>query len=159
YRGLREVSHGGDLDGFCSMLLRMTDEKFTVAILANAEPGKPHTSPQRLAYQLVDIFLADKLAPLPTLNSNVSPNSYDVLTGRYDPGIQGVIVTISKQGTHLFAQTADGPEDELFPRSVTEFFSQSGGEITFVKDSSGKVVKFIGNSQGSDVVAPRVNDA
>jgi CubicO group peptidase (beta-lactamase class C family) len=162
YRVLREISHGGDLDGFCSMLLRMPDEKLTVAIVANVEPGKPDASPQRVAYGLVDIFLADKLAPLPTVNTRVSPKSYDDLTGRYDPGFQGVIVTITRRGTHLFAQSANGPEmgpeAELFPKSDTEYFSKLGGQITFVKDSSGKVVKFIGNSQGSDVVAPRVND-
>ena len=58
----------------------------------------------------------------------------------------------------LFAQTADGPEAEIFPKSDTEFFSKLGGQITFVKDSSGKVVKIIGYGDGSDLVAPRVNN-
>jgi CubicO group peptidase (beta-lactamase class C family) len=92
YRGLQEISHGGDLDGFCSMLLWMPDEKFTVAILANADPGKPDASPQRLAYRLMDIFLADKLAPLPTVNTKISPNSYDGSDGplrRRDRGSYG----------------------------------------------------------------------
>jgi CubicO group peptidase (beta-lactamase class C family) len=45
YRGLREIEHGGGLDGFSSWLLRLPKEKFTVAILANAEPGRPAPPP------------------------------------------------------------------------------------------------------------------
>jgi len=142
------------------------DEKFTVTVLENASPGRTNAMPQLLARQLVDIFLADKLAPLPIANTNVSPKSFDALTGRYDPGIKGVIVTISRRGTHLFAHTAEGPEDEIFPKSDTEFFSKFGGQVTFVKDSSGKVVKIIGHTDGSAalwpgvvLVAPRLNDS
>lgn len=116
--------------------------------------------PQLLARQLVDIFLADKLAPLPIVNTNVSPKSYDALAGRYDLGIQGFIVTISRRGAHLFAQTANGaepgPEDEIFPDSDTEFFSKFGGRVTFVKDSSGNVVKIIGHTDGSPALWPGV---
>jgi CubicO group peptidase (beta-lactamase class C family) len=61
YRGLRDISHGGSMSGFTSMLLRIPDEKLTVTVLANANPGRPNASPSRLAYQMVDIFLADKL--------------------------------------------------------------------------------------------------
>jgi len=93
-----------------------------VTVLANARPGKTNAQPDRLVQQLVDIFLAEKFAPLPIVNTNVSPNSYDALTGRYDFGIQGVILTISRRGTHLFAQRAGAPDDELFPMSDTEFF-------------------------------------
>jgi hypothetical protein len=158
HRGLREISHGGGLNGFSSYLLRVPDEKCTVTVLANTQPGRTNAQPDRLAQQLVDIYLADKLAPLPIVNTNVSPNSYDTLTGRYDVGIQGIILTISRRGTHLFCQSTDGqPEAEIFPKSDTEFFSKKGAQITFVKDSSGKIVKMIVRSD-SDLVAPRVND-
>lgn len=158
HRGLREIWHGGGLPGFLSQLLRVPDEKFTVTVLANARPGRTNAIPFVLAQQLVDIFLAEKLAPPPTVNTNVSPNSYDALTGRYDFGIQGIILTISRRGSRLFAQTTGGPEGEIFPKSDTEFFSKLGGQITFVKGSSGKVVNIIGYGDGSDLVAPRVND-
>jgi CubicO group peptidase (beta-lactamase class C family) len=169
HHGLWEISHGGGLNGFLSFLLRVPDETFTVAVLANASPGRTNAIPLVLARQLVDIYLADKLAPVPNVNTNVSPKSYDALTGRYDSGIQGVIVTISRRGTHLFAQTANGPEmgpeEEIFPKSDTEFFSKFGGQITFLKDRSGKVVKIIGQSDGSATLwpgmvlfAPRMNE-
>jgi len=167
HRGLLEISHGGGLEGFLTQLLRVPDEKFTVAVLANAMPGRTNAIPLLLAQQLVDIFLADKLAPLPIVNTNVSPSSYDALTGRYGPWLPGVNLTIRKGGTHLYGQIAEGPEmgaeAELFPKSDTEFFSKTGAQITFVKDTSGKVVKIIVHGTvlfwgEVDLVAPRVND-
>jgi hypothetical protein len=160
HRGLREISHAGGLNGYHSFLLRVPDENFTVTVLANAQPGRTNAMPDLLAQQLVDIYLADRFAPLPTVNTNVSPKSYDALTGRYGPVLPGVNLTISRRGTRLFGQGSDGqPEAEIFPKSETEFFSKTDAQIAFVKDGNGKVVKIIVHSGGLDLVAPRVNDA
>ena len=157
-RGLHEIWHSGSVPGFNSLLLRVPDEKFTVAILANVDPGQTNAAPDHLAYQLLEIFLADKLASLPIVNTNVLPNSYDALTGRYE--FLGKILTISRRGTQLFAKNADHPERELFPESDTKFFSKVvDAQITFVKDSSGKAVKLIVHQNGLDVVAVRAKDS
>ena len=164
YRGLREIGHNGGLPGFKSILLRLPDEEFTVAILANARPGRTNADPQDLARPLAEIFLTGKLAPLPIVNTNVSSKSYDSLTGRYDfiPGPVwisdgGATMSISRRDTHLFAQYAGGPEHEIFAMSDTEFFwGRTGTQITFVKDSSGKAVKLIIHNSGFDLAALRV---
>ncbi|HEX4349200.1 MAG TPA: serine hydrolase, partial [Verrucomicrobiae bacterium] len=157
HRGLREISHGGGLDGFSSFLLRLPDEKFTVAILANALPGRKSADPGRVAHQLVDIYLVDKLAPLPIANTNVSATSYGTLTGRYE--LLGKIMTISRHGPHLFEQYADQPEAEMFPESNTKFFFKVvDAQITFVKDNSGNAFKLILHQNGFDTVGPRVQD-
>jgi CubicO group peptidase (beta-lactamase class C family) len=157
YRGLREISHGGLMSGFRSYLVRLPDEKFTVAILVNTSPGRSNIDPMFGARRLVTIFLADKLAPLPTVNTNVSPKSYDALIGRYD--LWGSIMTVNKRGTHLFEQIAGGPEREIFPQSETEFFWKGMDvQITFVKDSNGKAVKLIFRNYGMDLDAPRVKE-
>ena len=142
HRGLREIMHGGSVPGFRSWLRRGPEEKFTVAILANSRPGRTNAIPQELTQQLVDIFLADKLTPLPSVNTNVSPKAYAALTGRYELG--GQIVTISRRGPHLFVQYAGAPEAEIFPQSDTQFFLKGGNaQITFVKDESGNAVKLL----------------
>ncbi|HVS73346.1 MAG TPA: serine hydrolase domain-containing protein [Phycisphaerae bacterium] len=74
YRGLRDISHGGAVQGFTSMVVRLPDEKFTVIVLANAN-GRPDASPERLAYQLVDIYLANNLAPAAAVDTGGSPTS------------------------------------------------------------------------------------
>jgi CubicO group peptidase (beta-lactamase class C family) len=128
YRGLREISHGGGLQGFSSFLLRLPEAQFTVVVLVNPSPGKPKANPDHVAHQLVEIFLADKLAPPPAVNTNVSPKSYEALAGHYE--LLEMILTISKRGDHLFAQYAAQPE----PASVTcnpdtfATFSGTGGE-------------------------------
>ena len=156
-RGLREIWHNGSLDGFCSTLLRVPAEKLTVAILANAEPGRTNAVPELLARKLVEIFLADKLAPLPIFNKKVLPKSYDALTGLYE--VDGKILTFSRRGGRLFGRIGDGPESEIFPESDTQFFSKKDTQITFVKDSSGKAVKLIVHTyDGIDLAAPRAKD-
>ncbi len=153
-RGLRVIWHEGGLPGFRSMLLRVPDEKLTVAILANAGPDRPNADPKLLARQLVEIFLADKLAPLPIVNTNISPKSYDALTGPYE--LTGAIMTVSRRGPHLFARVGDELEAEIFPESDIKFFSKTGTQITCVKDGSGKAVKLIFRTYGGiDLVAPR----
>jgi len=167
YRKLPVIWHAGGVDGFRSIVLRLPGEKFTVAILANAGPGRTNAILELLAAQLMNIYLADKLAPLPIVNTNVSSKSYDALTGHYDfippqdwRPYWGYILTISRRGTHLFSQFGAGPEQEMFPKSKTEFFWKEGGDagITFVKGSRGKAVNLIFYKSGIDVIAPRVKD-
>jgi CubicO group peptidase (beta-lactamase class C family) len=157
YRGLQEISHSGLMSGFRSYLVRLPDEKFTVAILVNTAPGRSNIDPMFLARKLATVFLMDKLTPLPTVNTNVLPKSYDALTGRYNGW--GPIMTVSRRGMHLFEQLASGPEREIFPKSDTEFFVKGQDiQFTFVKDSSGKTVKLIFHNYGMDLDAPRVKD-
>jgi CubicO group peptidase (beta-lactamase class C family) len=158
-RGLLDISHGGGIPGFTSMLMRLPDEKFTVVVLGNTEPGHSDANPEYLAYQLVDIYLADKLAPLNTVDTNISPESYDALTGRYK--LQNGIITISRRGTHLFARMGDEAEAEIFPKSDTEFFWKGGEDFiafTFVKNNSGKAAKVIFDWCGMELAAPRMKD-
>ena len=61
YRGLKTVSHGGALAGFRSHLVRFPEQKFSVVIVANRADANPGDR----SYQLADIFLKDKLAPVP----------------------------------------------------------------------------------------------
>jgi hypothetical protein len=105
----------------------------------------------------MDIFLADKLAPVPVVNTNVSSGSYDALTGRYE--LEGAIMTISKRGTRLFEKFGGEPEEEIFPESSTEFFLKVvDAQITFVKDGSGKAAELILHQNGFDLAATRAND-
>ena len=156
-RGLRVILHTGGLNGFRCILLRVPDEKMTMAILANAGPGRTNAIPELLARQLLEIFLADKLAPLPSLNPNVSPQSYDVLSGLYK--LAGKILTVSRRGPHLFVQAGDDPEMEIFPESELKFFSKTEMQITFVKDERGTPVKlFLRTYSGIDLMAPRAQN-
>jgi CubicO group peptidase (beta-lactamase class C family) len=158
-RGLREISHGGGLHGFSSMLLRAPAEKFTVVILANSLPGAPKVEPGKLAQELEEIYLGDKLAPVetPVSNTGVSPKVFDAVAGRYDYG--GAIMVVTREGDHLFAQLAGQPKYEIFPKSESEFFWKVvDAQVVFVKDTSGKVAEAVHHQNGMTIHAPRLED-
>ncbi|HWW02370.1 MAG TPA: serine hydrolase [Candidatus Acidoferrum sp.] len=158
-RGAQEISHGGGLNGFSSFIMRLPRENFTVAILANALPGAPGADPGQLAHLVTEIYLGQKLDPRPTrqVNPAVSPDAFDALVGRYDYG--GAVMTVTKEGLHLYAQLAGQPRFEIFPKSGTEFFWKVvDAQVTFVKDSQGKVTKAVHHQGGQTINAPRLED-
>jgi len=158
-RGAEEISHGGGLNGFSSFIMRLPREKFTVVVLANALPGKPGVEPAVLAHLATQFYLGEKLEPRPSPKANlaVSAASFDALVGRYDYGIG--ILTVTKDGNHLYAQLGGQPRFELFPRSDTEFFWKAvDAQVTFVKDKNGQVTKAVHHQGGQVINAPRIED-
>jgi CubicO group peptidase (beta-lactamase class C family) len=159
FRGDQEISHSGGIPGFSSFLLLLPRENFTVVVLANSQPGSPAAEPGRLAHLVAEVYLGQKLAPRPSreVNHSVSAESFDALAGRYDYG--DLILTVTREGDHLFAQLGPGPKSEIFATSETEFFWKAGdAQITFVKDKSGKVVKAIHHQNGQNLYAPRLEE-
>ena len=60
YRGLATVSHGGSFVGFRAQMLRFPSERTTIICLCN----RGDANPTRLAAQIADIVLENRLAPL-----------------------------------------------------------------------------------------------
>jgi CubicO group peptidase (beta-lactamase class C family) len=159
FRGAREIAHGGGLQGFSSYILRLPEQKFTVVILANCMPEAPGVTPGPLARQLTEYFIGDKLEPrvTPKANQNVSSKTFDALVGRYDYG--RAILTVKRDGDHLYAQLTDQPRYEIFPKSETEFFWKVvDAQVTFFKEADGKVTKAIHHQNGQTINAPRLAD-
>jgi CubicO group peptidase (beta-lactamase class C family) len=158
-RGTQAIAHGGGLHGFSSYLLRLPREKFTVAIVANTMPAAPGADPDGLARAVTEIYLGEKLDPLPVrqVNTAVTPDALDVLVGRYDYGVG--ILSVTKEGPHLYAQLGTQPRREIYPESSTNFFWKVvDAQVTFIKDSQGKVIKAIHHQNGQTIHAPRLED-
>ena len=58
YRGLREVGHGGDVQGFASVLYAIPEKKFAVVVLSNGENEKALIEYIALARKIYDIVTA-----------------------------------------------------------------------------------------------------
>jgi CubicO group peptidase (beta-lactamase class C family) len=130
YRGLPIVEHGGALFGYRTELLRFPQQKFSVITLCNVGTSNP----RRLANQVADIYLADKLAPEPASSPAANVDS-QALTGWYrDLNSHSVVlVSGSKEGLNVFGTqfkatdathfTANGDRAEIVvehrPNSVT----------------------------------------
>jgi hypothetical protein len=158
-RGVREISHNGGLQGFSSSLLRLPEQHFTVAVLANALPGAPGVDPGQLAHLVAEIYLGEKLAArcAGIAAVAVSTNALDALAGRYD--YSGSVMTVTRQGTHLYAQLPGQQRFEIFPKSETNFFWKVvDAQVTFVKNPAGRVIKAIHHQGGVTFSAPRLED-
>jgi CubicO group peptidase (beta-lactamase class C family) len=87
----------------------------------------------------------------------VEAASLDAVTGKYDYGQRKAILTVSRQGSRVFAQLTGQPRFEIFPKSDTEFFWKVvDAQITFVKDSRGKVIKAVHHQAGQTIEAPKI---
>ena len=58
YHGLREVGHGGDVQGFASVLYAIPEKKFAVVVLSNGENEKASIEYVALARKIYDIVTA-----------------------------------------------------------------------------------------------------
>ncbi len=144
--GERAVEHGGGINGFNTMIIRIPDKKLVAIVLANANTQA--TGP--IAAGLLAIALGQ---PVET------PNKRKAITLRPEEmkSFEGVYalnanfkLTIKAEGDHLSTQaTAQGPV-RIDPMSPTRFFNDGiNAEIEFEKDGSaltlyqnGAVLKF-----------------
>ncbi len=109
YRGQPVVEHGGSFIGFRAQLLRFPAQHFSVAVLCNDYTAEP----ERLAQQVADLYLADRLAPVVAASSKggaqvVAPDRLDQWVGRYEimPGAVGEVTRSGRTlSLNVFGQT------------------------------------------------------
>ena len=58
YHGLREVGHGGDVQGFANMLYAIPEKRFAVIVLSNGENEKASIEYIALARKIYDVVIA-----------------------------------------------------------------------------------------------------
>jgi hypothetical protein len=69
----------------------------------------------------------------------------------------GAVLTVTRDGDHLFAQLTGQPKYEIFPKSDSEYFWKVvDAQVTFVKDAAGKVTKAIHHQNGRTFDAPKI---
>ena len=78
----------------------------------------------------------------------IDPKIYDAYVGQYELGA-GDVFTVRREGNKLRAQLAGQPSFEVFPESETNFFYKVvDAQLTFVKDTDGKVTKLVLHQNG-----------
>jgi CubicO group peptidase (beta-lactamase class C family) len=104
---------------------------------------------------LITGALADSLMKASTVAS-VDPAVYDQLVGTYELG-PGFNIDVRRKENGIFIQATGQGEVEAFPRTETEYFLKVvDAQISFIKDSSGKVTSLVLHQGGRDLPAPRV---
>ena len=77
----------------------------------------------------------------------------DGCVGRYQTALApSASLTITRDGTHLFAQLTGQPRAEIFAQSATEFFyTVVDAQITFERDAEGKATAAVLHQMGRDL--------
>lgn len=158
YRGLNTVGHSGGDAGYRSFVFWFPDQRFGVVVLSNLGSFNP----SRIARQIADIYLADKLAPEAAapkppqiVAAKVNHAIFNDYAGRYLVDSWSM-VTIMKEGDKLFGQPDGEGKAELIPLSETKFaLKDIGGEVTFERDESGKITRFKLERSGQSRTANR----
>jgi CubicO group peptidase (beta-lactamase class C family) len=153
FGGYQRIAHGGGINGFSSVIVRLPEPNVTVIVLANNDSvnasaigrdigaiyyGQPYTIPAARAVVKVD------------------PKILDQYAGKYELR-PGFVVTIAREDASLTAQGTGQPKFELLPESETKFFAAIGElVVTFVKGAGGNVTHFVLTQGGRDQIAKRI---
>lgn len=86
----------------------------------------------------------------------VDAKLFDGYVGRYQLA-PSFILTVSREGAHLFAQATGQGKAEIFPESEREYFYKVvDAQITFKTDSQGRATELILHQNGQDMPAKRL---
>jgi CubicO group peptidase (beta-lactamase class C family) len=86
----------------------------------------------------------------------LTPEMLEPMLGQYEYG-PGVVLTVTRDGTQLFAQMTGQPKMPIFPTSETEFeWRVVKANVQFVKGDDGKVTKAVHHQNGSTLDAPKI---
>jgi hypothetical protein len=155
--GATEVSHGGEIWGFGSYLLRLPDYKLTVIVLLNCAPHLPDLQQWVLAREIARRVMGSELPDDGKQKMfSIAPADLALIVGKYDMG-GGMVMTVTTEANHAFAQVTGRPRFEMFPKSDRSFFVPSGNaEATFVRNGDDRVVKAILKQSGDRIDAPKL---
>ena len=147
------IEHGGGINGFSSMIVRVPDERVTSIVLSNFQTAPSN----RIAHDLLAIVFGEKYTvPVEHKVAAVDPGIYDAYVGRY-AFAPTFVLTVTREGNRLMTQATGQQKLEVFPESETTFFLRVvDAQITFVKDPGGKVVALILHQNGRDQRAQKI---
>lgn len=144
WEGFSVLQHGGGINGFVSMGVRVPESKVYVAVLSNrtAEPF-PFPVAQRLATYLLGKPWDPKQVAVPEATLK------DYAAVYRGEGTQSWTVTV--ENGKLFTQPAGGRTSEALPLSESEFFFEASVDrLSFERDTSGKVTALVRQAFGGE---------
>jgi hypothetical protein len=66
-------------------------------------------------------------------------------------------LTVTRDGSRLFAQLTGQPSFEVFPESETKFFYKIvDAQLTFEREETGRTTAIVLHQNGRDIRAPRI---
>lgn len=146
--------HNGGTAGFRTFIGMDEARHRGVIVLTNSA-----NTPDDIGFHLLEPKVALAAAPAPVKPRKeiaLDSSKLDALAGVYElaPNFQ---LTITKEGAALFAQATGQQRFPLFAESETDFFFKVvDAQVTFVKDSTGKVNELVLHQGGANIPGKRV---
>jgi D-alanyl-D-alanine carboxypeptidase len=137
WEGFTVIQHGGGINGFVSMGIRVPERKVYVAVLSNrtAEPF-PFPVAQRIASYLLDKPWDPKRVTVAEAKLRDYPGVYRIDEKR--------TITVTLDGGRLYTQPSGGQKGEALPLSETDFFYDGSlDRLRFERDGGGKVTGLV----------------
>jgi serine-type D-Ala-D-Ala carboxypeptidase/endopeptidase len=146
------VWHNGGTGGFRSFIGYSPKSRTGVVVLSNAQTAK--------GVDDIGTHLLDPSAPLfsppkEDKEVHVDPKLFDGYTGQY-PLAAAFVITITREGDHLFEQATGQPKFEIFPEGDRDFFLKVvNAQITFEVDSQDRATALVLHQNGMNQRAPK----
>lgn len=151
--GKEIIWHNGGTGGYRSFLGFDPKTGVGVVLLSNAETA---AGVDDIGRHLLDPSVPLMTPPKEHKQVTVNPNLFDGYVGRYQLA-PNFIITITRDGGHLFEQATGQPKFQIFPEGDRDYFLKVvDAQITFVTDSHGRATELILHQGGLDQHAKRI---
>lgn len=150
--GVTSQSHGGGINGFATMIIRVPEQKLLVVTLSNVVPSQAG----RLAQDLQQLAMGKEL-PVPAARKEIQVpvETLREYTGEYElrPGFS---MMITVEGGQLVTQATGQGKIPVYAETPVRFFPKvMDATIEFQKDSVGKVTSLVLEQNGNKMVGNR----
>lgn len=147
------VWHNGGTGGYRTFVAYDLKRRVGVAVLSNTETT--------VGVDDIGQHLLNTSAPLYQLPAErkevaVDPRMFDGYVGRYELA-PSFILTVTREGNHLFVQASGQGKAEVFPQSAHDYFYKIvDAQITFEVDEQGKATSLVLHQNGMNQPAKRI---
>lgn len=132
----REISHGGGIYGFATVISRFPDDKVTVIVLSNVEGAPVGIIGHDLA---AIVFGAAYEIPKERREIAVDQKVLEKYVGQYELAAPKIVIGFALENGKLFGQVGGQGKFALSAESETVFFSKDVNlQITFTRDAQGQ---------------------
>jgi CubicO group peptidase (beta-lactamase class C family) len=139
--------HNGGTGGYRSFMGFDPKTRIGVVALSNASTS---AGVDDIGRHLLDPGVPLMKPPKEHTEVTVDPKLFDGYVGSYQL-VPNFIMTVTREGDHLFVQATGQPKIEIFPESVSDYFLKVvDAQITFVTDSNGRATELILHQNGLD---------
>ena len=151
--GRRQVGHGGGINGFSTMFLRVPEDRVAVIVLGNVE----NVNAGSIARDLMAIAYG-KPYQMPVVRTSITvrPEVLKTYVGRYQVTPE-MVLEVTLDAHRLMTQATGQRKLEVFAESETKFFLKAfDAQLTFGTDAAGSVTHVTLHQNGQDRRAPRI---